>query len=240
MSGRPSVWLTGQHEVTEFTCGKESLDHWLKTQALRAQQSDTARTYVWTAAQTPRVVAYYSIAPTQIVREGLTSGQAGGLSVVPAYLLARLALDRSLHGKGLGSELLVEALLMIVRAAQTGSGRLIVVDAIDDEAMAFYRHHDFQPVKGNERRLIMKVATARQALGVTTMRLTSERETRLISILLDLPGGTSVPIVASAAEVSAIGERLAEFAEKHGDDPDARISLRQVVREVLGRDPWST
>jgi predicted N-acetyltransferase YhbS len=87
----------------------------------------------------------------------------GGYSTIPGYLLARLALDVGLHGQGLGAELLVDALGRIVGAARAGGGRLIVVDAIDDQAKAFYRRHDFIPVDG-AMRLYLKVATARTAL----------------------------------------------------------------------------
>jgi len=82
---------------------------------------------------------------------------------VPGYLLARLALDVSLHGQGLGSELLIDALQVTVAAGDRAGGRLIVVDAIDQEAHDFYRHHGFVPIAG-ARRLAMKVATARGAL----------------------------------------------------------------------------
>ena len=52
---------------------------------------------------------------------------------------------------------------MIVAAAETGAGLLILIDASDDAAYAFYRHHDFVPIAGG-RRLAMKVATARAAI----------------------------------------------------------------------------
>jgi predicted N-acetyltransferase YhbS len=91
---------------------------------------------------------------------------------VPAYLLARLALDLSLQGQGLGGELLVDALGRIVAAADVAGGRLIVVDAIDEAAAAFYARHDFRSVRGaaasvSPRRMAMKIATARSALGVS-------------------------------------------------------------------------
>lgn len=157
--------LDNGDELAEFDCGVEAMDRWLAGQALRAQQSDTARTYVWTARDSGHVVAYYSITPTQVQREEVSRNLSGGVTVVPAYLLARLALDRSLHGQGFGSELLVDALDRMVQASATAAGRLIVVDAIDDAAAAFYAHHDFQPVSGNPKRLVMKIATARKALG---------------------------------------------------------------------------
>jgi predicted N-acetyltransferase YhbS len=80
------------------------------------------------------VVAYYSVAPTQVHRKAVSSSLAGGVSVIPAYLLARLALDAALQGAGLGARLLVDALDTIVTAGEAASGRLIVVDAIDEAA----------------------------------------------------------------------------------------------------------
>jgi len=106
-------------------------------------------------------LAYYSIAPTQVTKADVPRSLAGGYSTIPGYLLARLALDTSLQGEGLGAELLVDALGRIVEAARTGGGRLIVVDSIDEQAHAFYRRHDFIPVEG-AMRLYLKVATARR------------------------------------------------------------------------------
>ncbi|MDQ1289638.1 MAG: hypothetical protein QG622_3204 [Actinomycetota bacterium] len=164
MSDYSCVALSPDHEVGAFRCGKPSLDSWLHGQASRAQAAGTARTYVWTQVDRPEVLAYYSIAPTQVTRAEVTRSLAGGYTIIPGYLLARLALDEHLHGQGLGSELLVNALERIVEAARSSGGRLIVVDAIDDDAHAFYRRHDFLPITGSMR-LYLKVATAAAALG---------------------------------------------------------------------------
>ncbi|MCP9491894.1 MAG: GNAT family N-acetyltransferase [Solirubrobacteraceae bacterium MAG38_C4-C5] len=85
-------------------------------------------------------------------------------SKVPGYLLGRLALDPTLHGHGLGSQLLVDALERIVSASDQGAGRVVVVEAIDAAAAALYEHHHFRPV-ADTNRLVMKVATARAALS---------------------------------------------------------------------------
>ena len=142
-----STWSSGRlaqlHDLSQFDCGVTALNQWLCGQARDAQVRGTAATYVWTAADTSRVVAYYAIAPHQVRREQVSSAMAGDSTVIPAYLLARLALDVTLHGQGLGAELLHDAMDRIVTAAETASGRLIVVDAIDATAAAFYRHHDF-------------------------------------------------------------------------------------------------
>jgi len=55
----------------------------------------------------------------------------------------------------------------IVDAARTAGGKLVVVDAIDESAAAFYRHHDFIALPARSDRLVMKMSTAAKALGVS-------------------------------------------------------------------------
>ncbi len=161
----PASALETRHDPGEFDCGTHDLNTWLIEQARRAQIQGTANTYVWADADI-RVVGYYAVTPHQVRREEVSSGMAGGMSgLIPGWLLARLALDKSLHGQGLGGVLLRDALQRILAAAEIGSGRLIAVDAIDPDAAAFYRHFDFVQVKGNPHRLVIKVSTVRQAAG---------------------------------------------------------------------------
>jgi predicted N-acetyltransferase YhbS len=81
--------------------------------------------------------------------------------------LAKLALDKGSQESGLGRELLVRALERIVEVAKEAGGRLVVVDAIDDDAASFYEHHDFQGVPGNPLRLVAKLSTVAKALKLT-------------------------------------------------------------------------
>ncbi len=102
------------------------MDDWLQSQAHRAQAAGTARTYVWAQAGNGEVLAYFCVAPTRVARSEVPRSLTGGYTLIPGYLLARLALDRRLQGQGLGGELLVDAVERIVDAAQVGGGRLIV------------------------------------------------------------------------------------------------------------------
>lgn len=161
-----SVPLTGAHVAADFDCGVPPLNAWLADQALRAQEAGTSRTFVWVAPHDPeRVRAYFSLAPTKVARLELSRGRSSGYSVVPGYLLARLAVHRELHGSGYGAELLIDALSRAARAAEIGGGRLVVVDAMDDDAADFCRHFGFVHVKGNPRRLVLKISTIRALLG---------------------------------------------------------------------------
>ncbi|MEC4842615.1 GNAT family N-acetyltransferase [Mycobacteroides chelonae] len=162
-----SARLEDDHLIEGFDCGKESLNTWLVNDAMRADSSGIAHVYAWTQLGEPKVCAYFAICPTLVYREedGVPRSLAGGYSSIPGFLIARLALDKSLRGKGYGEHLLVDALGKAVAASEIGAGRLIVVDALDDEAAEFYKHYGFTPVKNRERRLVMKVSTAAKALG---------------------------------------------------------------------------
>jgi predicted N-acetyltransferase YhbS len=85
--------------------------------------------------------------------------------VIPAILLARLALDRSHQGQGIGAELLWDALRRAVVANRQAAARLVVVDAIDGHAASFYDHFGFGPIPGNPTRLVQKMSSIEAALG---------------------------------------------------------------------------
>lgn len=150
------------HELISFECGNEELDRWLVEHARNAT-GQGSRTYV--VADAGRVVGYFAIAPHTIDREVLSKAQGRGAPrQIPAVLLAKLALDRSVQGEGLGSELLVVALETIIEAARRVGGKVVVVDAIDDGAAAFYERHDFVAMLSDPHRLVRKLSTIAKAL----------------------------------------------------------------------------
>jgi GNAT superfamily N-acetyltransferase len=85
---------------------------------------------------------------------------------IPGFVLARLALSEDLHGQGRGGELLAGAVGMTLAAIRLGGGRVIVVDAIDDRAAAFYEHFGFRPIPANPHRFVMKASTAAASLSI--------------------------------------------------------------------------
>jgi GNAT superfamily N-acetyltransferase len=148
--------LSEQHDASGFDSGKPDLDRWLRDHALTVEAKRVGRTFVW--ADGERTVAYYTIAAHVLFREDLPRAVArGNPAQIPAALLAKLALDRSLHGQGLGSVLLVDALARIVAATRTLAARYVVVDAIDSGAAEFYEHHGFVRLP-DSMRLVRKLA----------------------------------------------------------------------------------
>ena len=156
--------LHERHDRSRFRCGVASLDDWLARHAFDAERRRTARTFVWHPGD-GTVVAYYSLAAHLIVREELPPAAGrGDPGRIPALLLARLALDGSLHAQGHGGALLAEAMSRAVRAAESAGARYLVVDAVDERAAGFYAHHGFRQVPGSQR-LVQRLTDVATALG---------------------------------------------------------------------------
>lgn len=157
--------LRDNHDLQAFDSGNDEISEWLIRFARHAIGQGT-RTHVLVDERTRRVVGYFAIAPHFVEREQMPRGIGRSApKQIPAILLAKLALDRDVQGRGLGSELLVRALERIVEVARVG-GKLVVVDAIDEAAARFYEHHDFDAIEGNPSRLVNKLSTVGAALGL--------------------------------------------------------------------------
>lgn len=158
------VLLTADHDLSGFDCGNERLDSWLRDHALASQRGDIARTYLVLESET--VVAYVSLTTGSIRPESAPKRYARGMPrhPLPTILIARLAVDRRHQGTRIGSRLLAEALRRAVRASDVVAARLVVVEAIDDAAAAFYRRWGFIDVPENPRRLFRKISDIRRSL----------------------------------------------------------------------------
>lgn len=158
------------HALDEFASGSASLDDWLRRSARHAEAANTGRGFVWVETGSQAVVAYFTLAAHLIRRETVPKAVGrGSPAAIPAVLLARLALDRSLHGQGLGGQLLLDALERAVGASSLAAARLVVVDAIDEPAAAFYRRFGFRPCP-DPHRLVRKTSEIATALGRDAQR----------------------------------------------------------------------
>lgn len=142
-------YVPGRHDLEQFSCGESSLDTWLREQAAQAAIRGTARTWVWVNEDGYRVVAYYALSAHKVAPALVPSRLRGGTAEIPAVLIGRLALDRSLRGEGLGEVLLADALWRIVQASRTVGARLVVVDALAEQVACFYERLGFRRVPGS-------------------------------------------------------------------------------------------
>jgi hypothetical protein len=160
-------------KLDDFDCGEQAYNQWLARHALAAVKAGSSAVYVLLEiddAEAPeRVVGYYAICPTLVVRDEVPRPlQRGLLHAAPGWLLAKLALDVSLRGneqRQWGAQLLRDALETIVASADAGGGQIIVVDADNAGLVDWYTRHGFRSTGAANLRLYMKVATARRYLG---------------------------------------------------------------------------
>jgi len=150
--------LTPAHHLDEFSCGKPSLDRWLKTRALSNQEKGFTAFMVVHEAN--RVIGYYGLAPTAIVPSSLPRSIRTGQppDPVPCLLLGQLATDENWIGKGVGTGLLKHALQRCVMAAGLIGGRALIVNAVDAEAAAFWVRRGFIPSKDDALVLFRSIA----------------------------------------------------------------------------------
>lgn len=165
-SGRvlPPEPLQPHHDLSSFQNGKfPSFDYWLRDRA-RAIEGLSARTYVVCAdGATNRVVAYYAISTAMEQRIALPGAKLrrGMPDRVPLLLIGRLAIDQACQGKGLGTDLLRDALRRCRAAADIVGARGVIAHAIDEDAMGFYQHHGFVHCPLGERVMLMTIETVR-------------------------------------------------------------------------------
>ncbi|MEH2563112.1 N-acetyltransferase [Bradyrhizobium sp. AZCC 2289] len=157
--------LTAAHILDGFSCGKPSLDRWLKTRALSNQEKGF--TAVIVVHEANRVVGYYGLAPTVIVPSLLPRSIRTGQppDPVPCLLPGQLATDQKWIDKGIGTGLLKHALQRCVTAASLIGGRALIVNAIDVDTAAFWERRGFIPSKDDPLILFRSIADIAASLG---------------------------------------------------------------------------
>ena len=162
--------LTAAHDLSEFSCGKPSLDRWLQTRALSNQEKGF--TAVLAIHEANRVIGYYGLAPTAVIPSTLPRAIRTGQppDPVPCLLLGQLATDRNWTGKGIGTGLLKHALQRCVTAAGLIGGRALIVNAVDSEAADFWKRRGFIPSKDDPLVLFRSIADVAASIRAASAR----------------------------------------------------------------------
>ena len=157
MTIAPPALLTEHHQVDSFDSGDGGLGHWLKTRALKNQTTGVTRTYV--VCNELRVMAYYALASGAVaVNESLGKFRRNMPNPIPVVILARLAVDRSIQGRGVGRALVRDAGQRVIQAAGTIGIRGVIVHALSEEAKVFYEKLGFEPSPVDPMMLMVTLA----------------------------------------------------------------------------------
>lgn len=156
--------LAAHHDRASFDCGNEALDRYIRERVGQDMRRGIARTFVAVAVDDPHhTLGFFTLSATSVTASHLPPKVAKRLPrhPVPAALLGRLAVDRSVAGRGLGGILLADAVERTLVAAQTLAAAVIVVDPIDETAQTFYAAHGFRSLEGPERRMFLTLSVGK-------------------------------------------------------------------------------
>ncbi len=157
--------LRREHDRARFNCGEPALDEYLARFARQNQESGVARTFVAVDDIEPaRVLGYYSLAVGAIDKANLPPSAAKRFPNFPLPIarLARLAVDRSQQGKGLGEGLLLDALSRCVRVAEEVGIAAVLIDAKHERAKAFYQRYEFDTLPDHPLTLWLPLPAVRK------------------------------------------------------------------------------
>lgn len=137
--------LSSRHDRQVFSCGVDELDSYLWRQASQDLRKHVAATFVLVEAGKPAVLGFYTLSATNVRLSDLpesTERKLPRYPLVPAILIGRLAVSQDERGKRCGELLLIDALKRCLNIQEIGWA-VVLVDAKDELAAAFYEHYDF-------------------------------------------------------------------------------------------------
>jgi ribosomal protein S18 acetylase RimI-like enzyme len=153
--------LGAKHDRAAFSCGNQRLDSYLQKQAGQDLKKGAAVPFVITPDH-KTIAGFYTLSQYAVDLGELPediSKKMPKYPMVSATLLGRLAVSERFRGQGLGERLLMDALHRALQSSKQIASAAVVVDAKDDQAVAFYRKYGFIELPKIERRLFLPMAT---------------------------------------------------------------------------------
>jgi GNAT superfamily N-acetyltransferase len=158
------VPLTAEHDLTAFDCGETALNDWLRHHALK-NESRFSRTYI--VCEGKRVIAYYCISAGAIQRSAAPGKiRRNAPDAIPVSVVGRLAVSRDHAGRGLGADILADALRRVALASQNIGIGTVMIHANSDAAKRFYMGcAEFIEYPADSRILFLPIETVVKALS---------------------------------------------------------------------------
>lgn len=155
-----------KHKRDVFRCGQPSLDAFLHTLVTQYEKRRFGKTFVAVRTGNPEVLGYFTLASSAVAFANVPRDAARKLPKhpVPVILLARLAVDQSVQGQGLGEALLMDALRRSLDLSMLLGVYAVEVVAIDDRAAAFYGKYGFAALLDDPHHMYLPMSTIEDAV----------------------------------------------------------------------------
>lgn len=159
--------LTKNHNKKEFSCGYEMLDNYIQRQANQDVKRDLSACFVLCETAKFDIIGYYTLSSGSINRddfpENLSRKLPPSYQSLPTILLGRLAIDNNYKGNGLGGFILMDALNRCVEISNNLGTLAIIVDPIDEMAIAFYAKYGFIELPGTGK-MFIPIKTVKESI----------------------------------------------------------------------------
>ncbi|MGO4871314.1 MAG: GNAT family N-acetyltransferase [Roseiarcus sp.] len=156
-----------RHDRAAFDCGDADLNLYLQRYARQNHESGGAKCFVAAPSDTPtRILGFYTLCPASLEYSRTPAVAKKGLARydAPVFRLGRLAVDKTVHGRGLGGALLLRAADRCLRVAQDVGGVALLIDAKNDRAARWYENYGALRMDDAPLSLVLPLAVAADAL----------------------------------------------------------------------------
>lgn len=155
------------HDRRAFDCGDTKLNAFLQRFARQGHEQNAVKTFCAIEDGSPnRILGFYSLAPTALGHDAVPAAMTRGMArhAVPGFLLARLAVDRTVAGRGLGGQLLLAAALRCLRVTDDVGGVVMAIEAKNERAARWYAGYGAEPLADRPLTLVAPLRLFADAL----------------------------------------------------------------------------
>jgi GNAT superfamily N-acetyltransferase len=159
--------LAKRHERAAFDCGDADLNLYLQKYARQNHESGGAKCFVAAPSDAPaRILGFTTLSPASLEYSRTPVLAKKGLARydVPVFRLGRLAVDKTVQGRGLGGALLLRAAERCIRVARDVGGVALLIDAKNDRAASWYESYGALRLDDAPLSLVLPLAVAADAL----------------------------------------------------------------------------
>lgn len=167
MKGWHEEPISKRHNRNAFDCGEEALNEFLRRYARKSHELGGAKTFLAIRDDNQEtVLGFYSLCPASVEYARTPKILKRGLARydVPAFRLARLAVDRSVQGQGLGGQLLLVAGRRCLLVSAEVGGVALLIDAKNEKVARWYARYGAIPLLDAPLSLVLPLATIEAAL----------------------------------------------------------------------------
>lgn len=166
------VWheesITKHHNREAFDCGDKTLNKFLRHHARKSHEKGGAKTFLAVDdTDSKKILGFYSLSPASVAYERTPEIVKRGLArhEIPVFRLARLAVDCSVQGQGLGGQLLLAAGRRCLFVATQAGGVALLIDARNEQVAEWYASYGAIPLLDAPLSLLLPFKTIHEALN---------------------------------------------------------------------------